>query len=198
VCVLDDHALDVIFRAARTHNAWRDEPVADEQLRAIWDLLKWGPTSANCQPLRIVFVRSAEAKKKLEPALSAGNRAKTMAAPVTAIIAHDMRFYEWLPKTFPHEPGAAGWFSGPGKDETTKVNAFRNGTLQGAYFIIAARAIGLDCGPMSGFDNARVDAAFFPDGRFKSNFLCNLGRGDPDKLFARSPRLAFDEACRIE
>jgi 3-hydroxypropanoate dehydrogenase len=196
--VLDDYALDVIFRAARTHNGWLDGPVSDAQLRAIWDLLKWGPTSANCQPARIVFVRSQAAKKKLEPALSAGNRAKTMAAPVTAIIAYDMRFYELLVKTFPHEPDAASWFSGPGKDEVTKVNAFRNGTLQGAYFIIAARALGLDCGPMSGFDNAKVDAAFFPDGRWKSNFLCNLGRGDPSKIFARSPRLDFDEACRIE
>ncbi len=195
--MLDDRALDALFRQARTYNAFAG-PVTDDDLRRIYDLMKWGPTTANSCPARFVFVRTPEAKKKLEPALSEGNRAKTMAAPVTAIIAYDTRFYDLLPRLFPHDQTARSWFAGEGKEKAAEAAAFRNGTLQGAYFIIAARAIGLDCGPMSGFDNAKVDAAFFPDGRFKSNFLCNLGRGDPKSLFPRSPRLAFDEACRIE
>ena len=193
--MLDDRALDVIFRNARTHNAWLPRPVSDETLRQVYDLMKWGPTSANCSPARILFVRSAEAKKRLEPALSAGNRAKTLAAPATAIIAYDTMFYDLLPRLFPHDQSARGWFAG--KPTVIETTAFRNGTLQGAYLIIAARALGLDCGPMSGFDNDKVDAEFFPGGTVKSNFLCNLGYGDPAGLFPRSPRLGFDEACRI-
>lgn len=193
--MLDDRALDVIFRNARTHNAWLPRPVSDETLRQVYDLMKWGPTSANCSPARLLFIRSPEAKKRLEPALSAGNRAKTMAAPATAIIAYDTMFYDLLPRLFPHDQTARGWFAG--KPTVIETTAFRNGTLQGAYLIIAARALGLDCGPMSGFDNDKVDAEFFPGGTVKSNFLCNLGYGDPAGLFPRSPRLGFDEACRI-
>jgi len=196
--MIDDRALDRLFRTARTHNAWTDRTVTDEELIQVYDLMKWGPTSANCSPARIVFVRSPEAKEKLKPALSAGNLAKTMAAPVTAILAYDTRFYDLLPRLFPHNLEARSWFAGEEKTAATATAAFRNGSLQGGYFILAARAAGLDCGPMSGFDNAKADAAFFPDGRFKSNFLCNLGHGDPAGLFPRSPRLAFDEACRIE
>jgi 3-hydroxypropanoate dehydrogenase len=195
--MLDDQARDIIFRAARTHNAFSGT-VSDAQLRELYDLMKWGPTTMNTQPMRIVFVRSKQAKEKLKPALSPGNLDKTMAAPVTAIIAYDLRFYENLPKTFPHRPDAIKGFQGDDRLAANERTAFRNGTLQGAYFIIAARALGLDCGPMSGFDNARVDAAFFADGRWKSNFLCNLGRGDPSKIFPRNPRLTFEEACRIE
>jgi 3-hydroxypropanoate dehydrogenase len=192
---LDDVALDRIFRAARTHNGFTDTQVTDQQLHAIYDLMKYGPTSANCSPARIVFVRSRQAKERLRPALSASNLEKTMAAPVTAIVAYDLEFYEKLPQLFPHNLDAINWFKGkPAMIETT---AFRNGSLQGAYLIIAARALGLDCGPMSGFDNARVDAEFFPEGKHKSNFLCNLGIGDPSKLFARSPRLPFEQACSV-
>jgi 3-hydroxypropanoate dehydrogenase len=193
--MLDDRSLDVIFRAARTQNGFLDHPVSDAQLRALYDLLKWGPTTMNSQPARFVFVRSKEAKEKLRPALSPGNVDKTMAAPVTVIIAYDTRFYENLPRTFPNNPNAKAAFEG--KDAHIATTALRNGSLQGAYLIIAARALGLDCGPMSGFDNAKVDEAFFPDGRWKSNFLCNLGRGDPAKVFPRNPRLDFEEACRI-
>jgi 3-hydroxypropanoate dehydrogenase len=153
-----------------------------------------GPTSANCSPMRVVFVKSPEAKERLRPALSAGNTAKTMAAPVTAIVAYDLDFIEMLPRLFPHD-NARAWFEG--KEELIRTTAFRNGTLQGAYLMMAARALGLDCGPMSGFDNGKVDAAFFPGGRIRSNFLCNLGYGDPKGLFERSPRLSFDEACEI-
>jgi 3-hydroxypropanoate dehydrogenase len=195
---LDNKALDVIFREARTYNAFTPKPVDDALLRQIYDLLKMGPTSANTSPVRIVFVKSKAAKERLKPALAPGNLDKTMAAPVCAIIANDMRFYEHVPKLFPHNPQFGEGFKQPGKEEFTKIHAFRNGTLQGAYLIIAARALGLDCGPMSGFDNAKVDAEFFPDGRFKSNFICNLGYGDPTGLKPRLPRLSFDEACRIE
>lgn len=195
--MLDDMALDLLFRSARTQNGWLDRPVGDDQLRRLYDLMKWGPTSANCQPQRIVFVRTPEGKARLRPALSEGNRDKTMAAPVCAILAVDTRFYEHLPRQFPHNQDAINWFSGPGKEKVGESTAFRNATLQGGYLILAARAVGLDCGPMSGFDQAAVDAAFFPDGRFKSNFLCGLGHGDPSKIFARSPRLAFDEACTL-
>ena len=191
--MLDDAALDRLFRTARTHN-WFHGPVTDDQLRAIYELMKWGPTSSNCQPARILFLRSPEAKERLKPALSSANRDKTLAAPVTAILAYDLHFYEHLPRMFPHNQSARSWFEGK---PDTPVHALRNGSLQGAYFILAARAIGLDCGPMSGFDNAKVDAAFFPDGRTKSNFLCNLGRGDPSKIFERLPRFGFDEVCRI-
>ena len=193
---ISPEALDLLFRKARTQNGWRDVPVTDEQLHAIYDLTKWAPTSANCQPMRIVFVRSAEAKEKLKPALTEGNLAKTMAAAVTAIIAHDLDFYEHLPRLFPHAP-AKTWFEGPEKVAFADAAAFRNGSLQGAYFMIAARAVGLDCGPMSGFDNAKVDEAFFAGTRVKSNFLCNLGHGEPSKVLERLPRFPFDEVCKI-
>lgn len=195
--MLDDIALDTIFRTARTHNAISGS-VTDDRLRQIYELMKWGPTTMNTQPMRIVFVRSAGGKEKLRPALSPSNLEKTMAAPVTAIIAYDPRFYENLPRTFPHRPEAINGFKGEEKLASNERTAFRNGSLQGAYFIIAARSLGLDCGPMSGFDNAKVDAAFFPDGRWKSNFLVNLGKGDPAKLMPRNPRLTFEEACRFE
>jgi len=193
--MLDDRGLDLMFRAARTHNGWLPRPVGDEQFRQIWELMKVAPTSANCSPARVVFVRSAAAKEKLKPTLSQGNLAKTMAAPATAIVAYDSEFYEKLPFLFPHTE-ARSWFTG--SPAVAEATAFRNGSLQGAYLIMAARAVGLDCGPMSGFDNAKVDAAFFPDGKIKSNFLCNLGYGDPAALRPRGPRLSFAEACRIE
>jgi len=196
--MLDDKALDLIFRDAHTPQGFLGDPVSDEKLREVYDLMKWGPTTVNSQPARIVFVRSQAAKERLAPALSAGNLDKTMKAQVTAIIAYDSRFYENLPKTFPNNPKVKDNFAGEDKKAATDRVAFRNGSLQGAYFIIAARALGLDCGPMSGFDNAKVDAAFFPDGRWKSNFLCNLGKADPAKVFPRNPRLTFDEACRID
>ena len=194
--MLDAHALDVLFREAHSTHAFT-EPVTDEQLRSLHELLKWGPTTFNTQPGRFVFVRSKEAKEKLAPALSAANLDKTMQAPMTAIVAYDLYFYENLPRTFAHRPDAIKAFQGEEKKAHAERTAFRNGTLQGAYLIIAARALGLDCGPMSGFDNAKVDAAFFPDGRWKSNFLCNLGRGDPAKVMPRNPRLTFEEMCRI-
>jgi 3-hydroxypropanoate dehydrogenase len=195
--MLDDKALDKILRNARTHNGWLPKPVTDDQLRAIHDLLKWGPTSANTQPARFVFVRTQEGKERLRPALSAGNTEKTMSAPVTVIVAYDTQFYEHLPKHFPHDQTAIYWFKGEGKEVVASTTAFRNGTLQGAYLMIAARALGLDCGAMSGFDNAIVDKNFFPDGRFKTNFLCNIGYGDESKIFARSPRFNFEDACTL-
>ena len=191
--MLDPQALDTLFRNARTHNVFTGT-VSDADLRALYDLWKWPPTTMNTQPGRIVFVRSAAAKEKLKPALSPGNLDKTMAAPVTAIIGYDLEFYDKLPQLFPHTD-ARSWFAG--KAAVIETTAFRNGSLQGAYFILAARALGLDCGPLSGYDNAKVDAEFFAGTAVRSNFLCNLGHGDPAKLFARSPRLAFDEACRI-
>lgn len=195
--MIDDRALDVLFRHARTANGFTAEPVTDAQLRQLYDLLKMAPTSANCQPARFVFLRSAPARERLRPALSAGNLEKTLNAPVTAIIAYDTRFHEHLPRLFPHNQAAKSWFDGDEKKAARETAAFRNGTLQGAYFILAARAVGLDCGPMSGFDNAKLDAEFFPDGRFRSNFLCNLGVGDPSKLFARSPRFDFEDICQV-
>ena len=193
--MLEDKALDKILRGARMHNGWLPKPVTDEQLRAVFELAKWGPTSTNSQPARFVFVRTKEGKERLRPALSSGNTEKTMSAPVTAIVAYDTQFYEHLPKHFPHNQTAIYWFKGEGKEEVAAATAFRNSSLQGAYLIIAARALGLDCGAMSGFDNAVVDKAFFPDGRFKSNFLCNIGYGDESKIFARSPRMTFEDAC---
>lgn len=191
---LNDEALDTLFRNARTHNAWQDRKLDEATLRKLYNLVKMGPTSANCQPARFLFVRSPEAKKRLEPHLSEGNREKTMAAPVTVIVAYDTRFYEHLPALFPHTD-ARSWFEG--KPDKIQETAFRNGSLQGAYLIIAARALGLDCGPMSGFDKAGVDAEFFPDGRFRSNFLTNLGYGDASVLRPRSPRPEFEDNCRI-
>jgi 3-hydroxypropanoate dehydrogenase len=192
---LSDDGLDLLFRQARTHNVWTDEPVDDGLLRRVYDLAKLGPTSANMCPMRVVFVKSKEAKEKLRPALDLGNVDKTMKAPVTAIIAMDVRFYEQLPKLFPHVDAKA-WFKDL-PEGVLEYIALRNSSLQGAYFLLAARALGLDCGPMSGFDNAKVDAAFFAGTTVKSNFLCNLGHGDPSKLYPRSPRLSFDEACRF-
>lgn len=192
---LDQTALDQLFLEAHTHNAWQQRPVPDELLQRLYNTLRMGPTSANCCPARIVFVKSREAKEKLMPALAEGNRAKSMAAPVTAIIGYDMKFYEKMGQLFPHAPDARGWFD---KDEqTTFTAAFRNGTLQGGYLIIAARVLGLDCGPMSGFDNALMDQLFFAGTAVKSNFICNLGYGDPSGVRPRGPRLAFDEACSI-
>ncbi|MEP7329893.1 MAG: malonic semialdehyde reductase [Betaproteobacteria bacterium] len=187
--------LDILFRKARTHNQFLDQPVPDAKLKEIFDLMKWGPTTANSGPGRFVFVRSPEAKARLKPALSPGNTDKTMSAPVTVIVAYDLEFYENLPKLFPHTD-ARSWFAG--KADAIVTAAFRNGSLQGAYFIMAARALGLDCGPMSGFDNAKLDTAFFPDGRWRSNFLINIGYGDNATLYQRNPRLGFADACRIE
>jgi 3-hydroxypropanoate dehydrogenase len=184
-----------LFERARTHNGFTSEPVADEQLRRIYELMKWGPTSANCSPARILFVRSPAAKQRLLGCVSPGNVDKTRSAPVTAIIGTDMAFYEKLPFLFPHAD-AKSWFVG--KKEFADTTAFRNSSLQGGYFIIAARAVGLDCGPMSGFDHAKIDEEFWAGTTVRTNFICNLGHGDPSKLFARSPRLPFDEACRIE
>jgi 3-hydroxypropanoate dehydrogenase len=192
--ILSDAGLDKIFRQARTHRAWRDEPVSDVLLEAIYDLAKMGPTTVNCSPLRVAFLRSPQAKEKLRPALEAGNVDKTMTAPVTAIIANDMAFYEKLPQLFPHIDARKLFV---GKPELIDETAMRNGSLQGAYFIIAARALGLDCGPMSGFDRRQVDDAFFADTTWRANFLCNLGHGNPDRLRPRAPRLDFDDACQL-
>ncbi|MBB5413551.1 MULTISPECIES: malonic semialdehyde reductase [unclassified Paraburkholderia] len=191
---LSDQALAQLFRDARTHNGWQNKPIDDAVLRELMELVLLGPTSANSSPGRFVFVRTPEGKEKLRPALSAGNLEKTMAAPVTVIVAMDIAFYEYLPKLFPHAD-ARSWFVG--NERLIADTAFRNSTLQGGYLILAARALGLDTGPMSGFDQAKVDEAFFAGTTLKSNFLINLGHGDPSKLFARSPRFSFDEAARI-
>ena len=192
---LGKDVLDQLFLEARTHNKWQQRDVPDSMLREIVDIMKAGPTSANCEPARIVFVRSEAAKKHLAPHLSEGNRAKTMEAPVCAIIGYDMRFYEHLPRLFPHNLTARSWFDS--NEQVAFTTAFRNGTLQGAYFMLAARSLGLDVGAMSGFDNAGVDREFFPGGRIKSNFLCSVGYGDPAGLFARSPRFEFDDIAQI-
>jgi 3-hydroxypropanoate dehydrogenase len=184
-----------LFTGARTHNGFSNEPVSEAQLREIYDLMKWGPTSANMSPARIIFVTSPAAKDKLLTCVSPGNFEKTQAAPVTAIIGTDLAFYEHLPFLFPHAD-AKSWFVG--KKEFIETSAFRNSSIQGGYFILAARAVGLDCGPMSGFDNAKLDAAFWAGTEVKTNFICNLGHGDPTKLFGRSPRFSFEQACRIE
>jgi 3-hydroxypropanoate dehydrogenase len=193
--VMSDDGLDLIFRHARTHNVRLDRPVEDALLRRVYDLARMGPTSANMCPLRIVFVKSLQAKERLKPALAPGNVDKTMAAPVTAILGMDVHFHEKLPKLFPHAD-ARSWFKDL-PDNVLEYIALRNSSLQGAYFMLAARSLGLDCGPMSGFDNAKVDAAFFAGTTVKSNFLCNLGYGDASKLHARSPRLDFEEACQV-
>jgi 3-hydroxypropanoate dehydrogenase len=206
---LSEDGLDLLFREARTHSHWLDKPVSEETLRELYDLLKWGPTSMNCCPARILFLRTAEAKQRLLPALASGNVEKTMSAPVTAIIGYDYNFYEHLPKLFPAYASARDMFAN--SPEVAEPTARRNGTLQGAYLILAARALGLDCGPMSGFDNAKVDEEFFgacteldPNeqefftvGHIRSNFLCNLGYADHAKVYSRGPRLDFDEVCKI-
>ncbi|WP_420475832.1 malonic semialdehyde reductase [Noviherbaspirillum sp. ST9] len=194
--MLNDTALQTLFTDARTHNGWRDKPVTDEQLKQLYDLLKWGPTSANCSPARIVFVKSPEAKEKLLACMNPGNIDKTKSAPVTAIIGMDMEFYEKLPQLFPHNLDARSWFAGnqPNIDAT----AMRNSSLQGGYFIMAARALGLDCAPMSGFNADKMNETFFKGTSVKANFVCSIGYGDTSKLHPRGPRLSFDEACRIE
>jgi 3-hydroxypropanoate dehydrogenase len=191
---LPSPCLDQLFRDARTHNAWRDRDVPDALLHELVDLVKLGPTSANCSPARFLFVKSREAKERLKPFLSEGNRDKTMKGPVCTIIGHDLDFHKHLPKLFPHTD-AKSWFEG--NDKKIAETAFRNGTLQGAYLIMAARALGLDCGPMSGFDNEGVDREFFGGTNVKSNFLCSLGYGDASVLFPRSPRFDFDEMAKI-
>ncbi|WP_072394733.1 malonic semialdehyde reductase [Hyphomicrobium sp. CS1GBMeth3] len=191
---IDQSALDQLFQSARTHNAWQAKPVPDELLVQIVDLMKLGPTSANCEPVRLVFVKSPEAKARLKPFLSSGNLEKTMAAPATAIIGYDLEFYENLPRLFPHTD-AKSWFTG--RPEHIAETAFRNGSLEGAYLILAARALGLDCGPMSGFDQAGVTEEFFAGTPVKANFLCNLGYGDASVLKPRLPRLSFDELAQI-
>ena len=193
--MLDAKSLDLILRDARTHNGWKDKPVTDAQLHEIYEIMKWGPTSANSQPARLVFVRTKEGKEKLRPALSAGNTEKTMTAPVTAIVAYDLRFHDQMPKLNPARDWKSTFAAMP--DEARNQTAFLNATLQGAYVIIAARALGLDCGPMAGFDKAKVDAAFLGGTSWKSLFLLNLGYGDSAKTYPRNPRLAFDEAARI-
>jgi len=192
--MINDEALDNIFREARTRNGWEERDVSKTLIQAVYDLMKWGPTSANCSPARFVFLASDEAKARLKPHLLEGNVEKTMDAPCCVIIAHDLEFYEKLPELFPHTD-AKSWFAG--NDDLIRETAFRNGTLQGAYFMIAARALGLDCGPMSGFDQDGVNKEFFADTNYKANFLCNIGYGTDKDLFPRSPRLSFDEACQI-
>ena len=191
---ISDDALEQLFRAARTQNAWQNKPVSQTLLHALYDLMRMGPTSANCSPARLVFITTLEGRERIKPFLAPNNVVKVMQAPVTVIIGHDLEFYEKLPQLFPHAD-ARSWFLG--NEKLIQSTAFRNGTLQGAYLIMAARAVGLDCGPMSGFDNDGVDKAFFPGSATKSNFICSLGYGDPSAVFPRSPRLPFDEACQI-
>ena len=195
--MIDNAALDILFREARTANAFTAQTVNDAQLKAVFDLARMGPTSGNCQPGRFVYLRSADARARLLPALSPGNLEKTRSAPVTVIVAHDSQFHDLIPKLFPHAPQMRDMFVGEERRAAREATAFRNGTLQGAYFMLAARSVGLACGAMSGFDAAKVDAEFFPDGRFKSNFLINLGYGDMSKTMARNPRLDFTEACQL-
>jgi 3-hydroxypropanoate dehydrogenase len=206
---LSDAALDTLFREARTFTKWQPRPVGDQLLQDLYEILKWGPTSANSAPARFAFLRSKEAKERLRPALAPGNLEKTMTAPVTVIVAYDMKFYDQLPRLFPHSPGMKQLFES--NPQLVEVTALRNSSLQGAYLILAARSLGLDCGPLSGFDNAKVDEEFFaagkpcfgceqeffPDGHVKSNFLCNLGYGDPSALRPRLPRLPFAESCSL-
>jgi 3-hydroxypropanoate dehydrogenase len=191
---VDERVLEVLFREARTHNAWLPQAVPEGVLREAYDLAKMGPTSANASPARFVFLTTEAAKERLVPALMPGNVDKTRSAPVTVIVAQDMEFYEQLPRLMPFFD-ARGWFVG--NPALIADTAMRNSSLQGAYFMLAARALGLDCGPMSGFDAGKVDAEFFPDGRWRANFICNLGYGDPAALHPRAPRLAFEEACLV-
>jgi 3-hydroxypropanoate dehydrogenase len=190
----DEKTLDLILRQARSHADFSERPVPEEALRAAHDLMKWGPTSANSQPMRILYLRSKESRETLRPTLSAVNLEKTMKAPLVALVAYDTRFWEHLPRMF-YNPQAINWFKDKGAH--TEITAFRNATLQGGYYLLALRAVGLDCGAMSGFDNAKADAAFFPDGRFKSNFLVNIGYGSGKDLRPRDPRLTFEEVSRI-
>lgn len=208
--LVPDPCLDQIFREARTHSRWLDQPVTDEVLRQVYDLMRWGPTSANGNPARFLFVRSREGKERLRPALAPGNVEKTMQAPVTVIVAYDLLFYEKLPALFPNAPAMRDLFAK--NPQLVEATAFRNSSLQGGYFILAARAVGLDCGPMSGFDHTKLDEAFFgtgqdhegcreeflPEGHVRSNFLCNLGYGDPAQLHPRNPRPSFEEACAFQ
>lgn len=191
---LGDQAQDQLFRNARSYNGWTEQKLSETLIRDVYELAKYGPTSANASPARFVFVTSPEAKARLLPLLSEGNRAKSAEAPVTVIIGQDLDFADQMPKLFPHDLNARNWFSAPGMTEST---AMRNSTLQGAYLMIAARTLGLDCGPMSGFDSPGVDAEFFAGTNIKANFLCNIGYGTDKNLFARSPRLAFEEACQV-
>ncbi len=193
--IVNDAGLDLIFREARSHSFWQDKPVSETLMQAVYDLTKWGPTSANCSPARFVFVQSDAAKARLKPFLIPSNVDKVLTAPATVIIAHDLEFYEKIPELFTHNPAARDWFAG--NEALIQTTAFRNSSLQGAYFMIAARALGLDCGPMSGFDNAGVDKEFFADTPWRSNFLCSIGYGDAEKLFPRNPRLSFGDACQI-
>jgi 3-hydroxypropanoate dehydrogenase len=192
--VVSDAALDVLFRKARTYNSFLPGTISDETLHALYELVKWGPTTANSQPQRVLFLRSPAAKERLRPALSKTNLEKTIAAPVVALLAYDTRFFEGLDRMY-HVPGARKWYDTT--PEHIGTTALRNASLQGAYLILAARALDLDTGPMSGFDNAKVDAEFFPDGHWKSNFLCILGKHDPNNVPPRNPRFAFDEVCKI-
>ena len=191
---LADCALDQLFRDARSHNGWKIDPLSEATLREVYELARFGPTAANTNPARFVFVTSAEAKEKLASVSSGNNQAKIKAAPATVIIGYDMDFPEHMEALFTHVPGVKGWFSDPVAAEQT---AFRNGSLQGAYFIVAARSLGIDCGPMSGFDNGKVDALFFAGTKIKSNFICSIGHGDGDNMFDRLPRLSFEDACKI-
>ena len=192
--VLDAAAQDLIFREARTRNGWKPDPVSDEQIHQIYDLLKWGPTSVNGTPARFVWIKSEAAKQRLAPYLSGTNRDKTMKAPVTVIVGYELEWHERLGELFPHAPGVKGYFADPAARE---VHAFRNGTLQGAYLIVAARSLGLDVGPMSGFDNAGVDKEFFAGTTIKSNFIAAIGHGTDENLFPRSPRLSFEDANTV-
>jgi 3-hydroxypropanoate dehydrogenase len=191
---ISDECMNQLFREARTHWVWRSEPVPIALLKQVYELARFGPTSANSSPARFVFITTPEAKERLRPALAPGNVEKTMTAPVTVIVAWDTEFHEKLPQLFPARDMRSVF---AGKAELIHETAFRNGTLQGAYLIMAARALGLDCGPMSGFDQQKVNTEFFPDGKWKANFLINIGYGDASKIFPRNPRLSFDEACRV-
>lgn len=193
--VIDNHAVETLFTEARTHNVWTDQEVSEEKLRELYRLMHFGPTSMNCQPLRVLFLKSQEAKERLKPALLPGNQEKTMKAPVVAVLGYDTEFYQHLPRMFSHNKDAKSLFEG--KTDFINATAFRNSSIQGGYFILAARALGLNAGPMSGFNNAAVDEEFFPDGQVKSNFLCNLGYGDASALFPRQDRFEFDEVCQV-
>jgi 3-hydroxypropanoate dehydrogenase len=197
LAVVPIDALNAMLLQARSQNGWLDRPVSEQQLRAIYDISRWGPTSMNTQPQRIVFLQTPAAKARLLPAMAPGNVAKVTAAPVVAILAYDLKFFERLPVLFPHNQAAKAYFDGPDKAQHAETTAFRNATLQGAYFIMAARAIGLDCGPMSGFNNAKVDEEFFAGTQLRTNFVCCLGYGDASKIMPRLPRLSFDQACTL-